>query len=58
MSGWTFDVTISKVKRRTKTIRVRAFSEDEAIELAKARANSLAWETATEGMEYEARELL
>lgn len=57
MSGWTYNVTISKVKRKTKTIQVRAYSQDEAIELAKARADSMAWEAATEGLEYDAREL-
>lgn len=56
MSGWTFDVTISQVKRKTKTVQVRAFSQEQAIEYAKNRADSIPWESETKGMEYDARE--
>lgn len=57
MSGWTFDVTITQVKRKSKTVQVRAFSQDQAIEYAKLAAVGIEWETHSKDVEYQAREL-
>lgn len=53
MGGWTFEVERRRVK--TKTCTVTAYSQDQAIEIAK-RAN--AWdEDGTAHTEYVAREI-
>lgn len=57
MSGWTFDVTITKVRRKSKTVRVRAYTQEEAIRYAKLAAVGVDWEDERRGTEYEAREL-
>lgn len=57
MSGWTFEVTVTQVRRKSKTVTVRAFTQDEAIEYAKVTAAGMEWDGQTRHTEYEAREL-
>ncbi|MBB3752516.1 putative secreted protein [Mycolicibacterium sp. BK634] len=57
MSGWTYDVTISKVKRKTKRVQIRAYSREQAIEYAKDMTEDKGWEESRTEMEYDAREL-
>jgi hypothetical protein len=57
MSGWTFEVTLAKVTRKTKTVKVRAFSQQEAIENAQRATQGEPWDEKRETVEYDVREI-